>query len=259
MAELKFANAGLFVSNGKGCHVTRIPINNEIILVKSGTLHIRAGNRHFAVTPGQWLILYKGIEHGGTENYEKKLSFFWGHFSGGEELLASCAQYGTSGRKDYFMQYFSMLINEQKFADSQKSCDLLMQLLLQETCRKNPLESSAENSSLAANAKRLLDLNFASPLSSAEIARELNCNVDYLGRLFRKEFNCSMMQYLNKIRCREAAYLLQTSTSSIKEIAFFSGFNDLPFFRKQFFRFYSATPGQYRKMYRPARVNTMNV
>ena len=56
-----------------------------------------------------------------------------------------------------------------------------------------------------------------------------------------------------RIEKKELEYL------SIKEIAFFCGFNDLPHFRRQFFRRYSVTPGEYRRVHRVGKVNTMNL
>lgn len=260
MSELRFEIAGLFISNGKGRHVTLATDTTELIFVKSGTLHIRVGETHYAVSQGQWLIMPCGIEHGGTEEYERKLSFFWGHFYGGEEELAKAIPYGTSLRRENFLNYFTILTNEQKYPDSQQTCNLLMKILLNETCRNAPSENNDPlASNLAQGAKRILDLKFASQVGSSDVAKELNCNVDYLGRIFRRAFSCTMIDYLNTKRCEEAATLLRYGTSSVKEIAFFCGFNDLAYFRRQFFRRYSMTPVQYRQLHKTEYINTMNV
>lgn len=260
MAELKFNVAGLFISNGKGIHVTRTINTSELIFVKSGTLHIRVGNSHYAVHAGQWLIMPAGVEHGGTQDYEKNLSFFWGHFYDGKEEISKSELYGNARRQDFFTGYFSMLIKEQEFPDNSEVCTLLMKILLKETRRHMENKTEASNaSSLAQSAKRIIDLKFDSPLSSSAVAEELNCNADHLGKVFRKAYNCTMLEYLNDKRCCEAEYLLRNGTSSVKEIAFFCGFNDLPYFRRQFFKRYSVTPTQYRQLNQTKDVNTMNV
>lgn len=260
MSDLKFEIGGLFISNGKGRHVTVITDTTELIFVKSGTLNIRVGEKEYAVNSGQWLIMPCGVEHGGTKDYEKNLSFFFAHFYGGEKELANAVEYGTSYRQEYFNSYFTFLLNEQKVAGGQKTCDLLMQILLNETARNNRPENIISTSSnLAGEAKRIIDLDFASPLTASVIAKNLSCNTDYLGRIFKKTFNCTMMEYLNNKRCEEAATLLQYSTSQVKEIAFFCGFNDMPYFRRQFFKHYSVTPLKYRELHQIKSVNTMNV
>ena len=260
MKNVTFEIAGLFISNGKGRHLTRTMSNHELIFVKSGVLHIREGERHFQVEPGQYLILHKDIEHSGTADYTKDLSFFWGHFDAPDQLLKRCHQYGQPARPDYFTQYFTLLINEQKNLSNQRTCELLMEILLNETCRE-PADNPAKPkvSELAESAKRIVNLRFADNISTADVAAELNCSKDYLSHVFQKTFGYSVLKYINLQRCREAAYLLRSSVSSIKEIAFFCGFNDLPHFRRLFFRRYSVTPRQYRRVHRVGNVNTMNL
>ncbi|MBQ6471715.1 MAG: helix-turn-helix transcriptional regulator [Victivallales bacterium] len=260
MRNVTFEIAGLFISNGKGRHLTRTLTNHELIFVKSGVLHIREGERSFQVSAGQYLILHKEVEHGGTADYEKDLSFFWGHFDCPDQLLKRCHQYGRPARPDYFTQYFTLLINEQKTLANQRTCELLKEILLNETCRE-PADSPVKTkvSELAEGAKRIVNLHFADNISTADVAAELNCSRDYLSHVFQKTFGVSVLQCINHQRCREAAYLLRTSLSSIKEIAFFCGFNDLPHFRRQFFRKYSVTPRQYRRVHRVGNVNTMNL
>ena len=139
MKKVTFEIAGLFISNGKGRHLTRTMENHELFFVKSGVLHIREGNRHFQVEAGQYLILHKNVEHGGTADYAKDLSFFWGHFDCPDKLLKMCRQYGQAARPDYFTQYFTLLINEQKTLGNQRTCELLMEILLkQRTPPPNP-------------------------------------------------------------------------------------------------------------------------
>ena len=260
MKNVKFELAGYFVSNGKGRHVTRVMDCHELIFVKSGVLHIREADRFFEVKAGQYIILRKGIQHGGTADYKKDLTFFWGHFDCSHARLKNCRQYGTSARPDHFTEYYTLLVNEQKTPDNSRTCDLLMEILLNETCRaETETPSRVKLPELAESAKRIIDLRFADSISTSDVAAELNCDSDYLGKVFRKAAGCTVLQYINHLRCREAAFLLRSSVSSIKEIAFFCGFNDLPHFRRQFFRQYSLSPGQYRRVYRLRKTNTMNL
>ena len=110
MGNVKFELAGLFVSNGKGRHVTRTMKCHELIFVKSGVLHIREADRRFELNAGQFLILHKGLEHGGTADYKKDLSFFWGHFDCSAKFLKQCHSCGSSARADYFTRYFTLLV-----------------------------------------------------------------------------------------------------------------------------------------------------
>ncbi len=258
--KIKFINAGLFVSNGKGSHCRRLAKNNELIFVKSGVLGICENGKKYSVKSNEFLILETGREHYGTEEYKKDLCFFWGHFEGGAEELKNCPNYGVVLRPGFFTEYFSMLINEQYTPDNQRTCDLLMQILLNETRRKPKNDNTpVQNSFLADKAKKIISLKFASKISSRDIAAELNCNCDYLGRVFHKAFGCSMLEYLNDLRCREAAYLLRESNASVKEIAYSVGFDDMTYFRRRFFKVFLMTPSRFRGISDIKRVNTMNI
>lgn len=228
--------------------------------MKSGILEICENGKKYSVTPNEFLILEKGREHYGTEEYKKDLAFFWGHFEGGEKELADGINYGKAVRPGFFTEYFSLLINEQYAPDNQRTCDLLMQILLNETRKQLKNDDNVpRNSYLADTAKKFITLNFASKISSRDIAAKLNCNCDYLGRVFHEAFGCSMLDYLNEMRCREAAYLLKESNASVKEIAFAVGFNDMTYFRRRFFKIFLMTPSRFRSISDIKRVNTMNM
>lgn len=53
-------------------------------------------------------------------------------------------------------------------------------------------------------------------------------------------------EFINTIRCRYAAQMLKESNTSIKEIAYHVGFNDIRYFRKAFKDLYGVTPQEYR-------------
>ena len=64
---------------------------------------------------------------------------------------------------------------------------------------------------------------------------------------FKKHLGVSCMDYLIHYRLKQAAELLQHSTSSILEIASTVGFTNLSNFNRQFKKTYQMTPSQYRK------------
>ena len=53
-------------------------------------------------------------------------------------------------------------------------------------------------------------------------------------------------EFINTIRCRYAAQMLKENNTSIKEIAYHVGFNDIRYFRKAFKDLYGVTPQEYR-------------
>ena len=256
-SPVQFCNGGLFISRGRGRHITRVIDNYELIFVRSGVLSIQEDGRSFEVSKGQYIILYPGRIHGGTRDYPANLSFFWGHFLCDPSFLAALPQYGTVARANWMSEYYSLLLNAQREANNQQACNLLLQLLLNEAVQ-SPLAADAQSSAkyFAEEARRIIILNYADELSTASIAAQLRCNPDYLGRLYHDAFGLTITDEINKVRCSYAAELLRNSTASLKEIAWHCGYNDEAYFRRRFQRIYAMSPAQYRALHGREHINS---
>lgn len=253
--DYHFTNGGKFISRGSGRHITRVIDSMELIYVIAGTLDMFEEDRHFHLRSGDFLYLYPGRLHGGLTPYSANLSFFWGHFTGKDSLPEQIPQTGHICHPGRMGDYISMLLTEQTLDGDRISCDLLLALLMNETSRVGD-DDSAEGKSLANAAERFLKQHFTEAVSTASVAEELNCNADYLGRLFRQQFRCTLTDYLNQLRLNHAASLLAAGCSSIKEAAYNSGFSDLAYFRKRFLREFSMRPSEFRKQRLAGHINT---
>ena len=66
-------------------------------------------------------------------------------------------------------------------------------------------------------------------------------------RLFKKDMNCSLSQYIIKEKCRTARYMLLNSQASCTEISSFLYFASCSHFVNCFKKEYGLTPNAYRK------------
>ncbi len=80
-----------------------------------------------------------------------------------------------------------------------------------------------------------------------QLAEQASMNAQYFCRFFKSVTGKSPMAYLNDIRMREAAVLLQTSRLSVTEICLETGFHNLGNFMRAFREMYGCTPLAYRK------------
>jgi AraC-like DNA-binding protein len=103
-------------------------------------------------------------------------------------------------------------------------------------------------SSLSSKSIAFVVRNYANPgLGSQMIADALSMNPTYLLRVFRKETNVSLHEYINDYRVKIAAELLESTSLPIREIRIRTGFtNDQNFFRV-FKRTYNVTPAAHRQ------------
>ena len=115
-------------------------------------------------------------------------------------------------------------------------------------------EYAAEH--LAELPRNHIRLHFDESLSTALLAEELQCSADYLNRLCRRSWGCTVTEEINRVRLAHACRLLLAGKLNVKEVAYESGFNDLAYFRRRFRALYGQTPAEYRKAHSLGHVNT---
>jgi len=91
-----------------------------------------------------------------------------------------------------------------------------------------------------------LDTNMA--LSLQQVSSELEINPAYLSREFSKHFdNLSFGDYIRKLRIEKAMNLMDTTSYSLTEIAYLTGFSDQSHFTRIFKKQTGQNPSVYRK------------
>jgi len=156
---------------------------------------------------------------------------------------------------DVFLSaYFQSMLTY--FNGSQKPSDLLLEIKLKEFVIN--ILSTPHNPSLAAYFRSLLDYekpairqimeaNFNFNLSLEEFARLCHRSVSSFKRDFKKLYNVSPGKWLLNKRLEYSALLLKNSDSSITQIVFECGFEDLSHFSRAFKEKFGVSPLNFRK------------
>lgn len=252
--------AGLFLSRGQSRHPTRIIDSHELIFVRSGRLGMFEENEKFDLRPGQTLLLRAGHRHGGTADYPPDLSFYWVHFrlpplarSRKRMLLPRTA---TLSRPEVLTEYLRRYLDEREEGLNTVTGGALLLLMFREVARASE-QSSARGAGmvLAERAWRYIVAHAHEPISTADVARRLRCNPDYLGRVFRAARGCSLVQAIHRRRIHEAKALLLEGEESVEEIARRCGFSEACYFRRVFRRVEGLSPRTFRRLYSRVHVN----
>ncbi len=82
--------------------------------------------------------------------------------------------------------------------------------------------------------------------SLSELSKELKISSYHLSMTFTQQIHENFRTYINKYRVNHACALLKNTSLSIEEVAFDSGFNSKVTFHRQFKKFMSVTPSEYR-------------
>lgn len=263
---LKAQTAGLFISPGRGIHPDRVITSHELIFVRSGCLHIEEEGTPFAVGPGETLLLWPGLRHRGTRDYEKDLSFYWIHFliSGNRRTARTsagrtplrCPQHARPGAPARLAELYHRFLDDQEAGNLLPGQGgLLVGLMLLELTRP-AAAASPDDDSLANRAQQFIAAHFTRGIHAGDVAAAVGRNPDYLARVYRRVFGCTLSDAIHRRQIAEARQLLRESPSNMEEIARACGFRESRYFRQLFFEHQGMNPRAYRNLYLRQHINT---
>jgi len=93
---------------------------------------------------------------------------------------------------------------------------------------------------------KYINEHIADSLMIEELARMVHVSHNHLTRSFKKRFNQTVIDYINKQRMIMAGELLKDSKASISMVSDWVGFDNYSYFTKQFKKYYGKTPREYQ-------------
>jgi AraC-like DNA-binding protein len=114
--------------------------------------------------------------------------------------------------------------------------------------------SRKKNASITEDAKRkiqevveYLESNYTREISREGLAEMLSIHPDYLGKLFKVYIGKSMNEYINDLRIKRSIELLKLGESSVIDIAFSVGYENLSTYYRAFQSVTGRRPSDYQK------------
>lgn len=101
--------------------------------------------------------------------------------------------------------------------------------------------------SVMEKAKDYIRQNFQKDLTLDEVSKIVDISPYYFSKLFKQETGENFIEYLTKIRMKNAEKLLLAPSYSIKEICVMSGYGDPNYFSRIFKKYEGVTPSEYRE------------
>ena len=265
--RLKFepSNGGLFVSPGHGIHPERVIDSYELILVRTGTLVLGEQTTVFTLEQGDTLVLWPARVHRGIAPYAQNTSFYWIHFYTKTDIRSpicdgpSLPQHCRLPEPLRLTELFLRFLDDQEHhrLDKEYASTLVRLMLLEIALQIRPHFASEKRAQLLANqAQTLITRNFREPLSTSIIARKLNRNPDYLGRVYRQTYGCNPTEGIHRVRMKHAKNLLLLTCMNVDEIAVACGYEDADYFRRVFRRFFDMQPRRFRTLHMKQHLNS---
>jgi AraC-like DNA-binding protein len=113
----------------------------------------------------------------------------------------------------------------------------------------NHYEENRENNKIASSAIRFIDENYMLDIDMKDVANHVHISYSQLSRIFKKQNEITINNYLNKVRLSEAQKLLKCTNESINLITQRVGFNSEYYFSNAFKRVVGISPREYRKKF----------
>lgn len=130
---------------------------------------------------------------------------------------------GTFRRKELFYRLLSVVYGNRDFCvESSRSSPILKGVLL-------------------------LKQSYLEALPIETFARESNMSISLFRQLFRKQYGMSPLQYRNLLRIHRARQLLEYDDSTVSEVAYASGFENVGYFCRCYKKYTGETPKQTRQ------------
>ena len=92
-----------------------------------------------------------------------------------------------------------------------------------------------------------VNTHYHQSITSVEMAKLTGLSTHYFSTYFKNHTGLTFCDYINRVRLFRALDLMETTTLSLKEIAFMVGFSSQAYFTRMFTRFFSVSPMQHRK------------
>ena len=94
--------------------------------------------------------------------------------------------------------------------------------------------------------REFIDQHLMYPISLDDVADKFHLSPEHLSRQFKKKTGEGITSYILRTKMERAADLIKTTDYPMKTVAELVGFENVPYFYKQFNRWFDCAPGEYK-------------
>ena len=234
-------------------HITRKWEKSVLLLMLKNELYFEEDGKAVSVRENTWYIQRGGLQQKGPKGSPAP-EYFYIHFDGmfkeapylGGGLLPTEGQFS----RDIVLPLIRELYACQNGIETAgKYENTIFRYLLYEL----KTESGAQTSGLSYQIAEYISRNFDKPLTLRQLALEFGYCEDYLGRVFKKQYQTSIHRYMTRLRLQKARQLLLHTDRGIAQIAFEVGYSEISLFYKSFFKEEGVSPAKWREQKRSGK------
>ena len=239
---------------GKSC-TSNLHKNIEILHFTAGCGRVICGENSYDVVPGDVVVVNSYLAHrvDAKETIVYNCLIIYDDFCEENGIDTSVTQFDAKITDKAVFSLYQNVIDQ--FADqsplwqARVRCSVLQLLILLCTehshRRSTPItEDSAFQSVIGAIG--YIKEHLQEKLTVENIAQHAGFSKYYFLRLFKRVTGCTVVQYVNLLRCETAKELLRSGNHSVKEAAMLCGFDNLSYFTNVFKKNTGFLPNEYK-------------
>lgn len=225
----------LYCTTGEGL----LLFDDKVIKIEAGMgFYLPANYPHqYYATAGKWDTRWVAFDGGGCEEFMKTIGF--------DEPKAFKIN-DLERIERLFERMHRALVNDDVFGNY-KASGLLYEFIIEIYCDLSGKKRSGVTSGAVERAVDYINSHYTQSIPLDTLGDYAGVTKQHLCRLFKKNFDCSVVEYITKRRLKEAKRFLITTTLPIETIAEKTGFCSSGYFAMMFRRFEDITPGEYRR------------
>lgn len=239
---------------GSGCH-SNLHKNIEVLRFLKGRGTVICGEKTYPVTPGSIMVINSYIPHQvlAEEDLFLHCLIIGSEFSADNCIDVTLLDFDTMVQSPETEALFDavMVAHEKQDAlwQARVRCGVLK--LLIHLCEKHAQARATAITEdhafqIIIESINYIMENLQHKLSVEQIAAHAGFSKFYFLRLFKRVTGCTVIQYVNLLRCEYAKELLRTGKHTVKETALLCGFDNLSYFTSVFKKNTGCLPGAYK-------------
>jgi AraC-like DNA-binding protein len=213
---------------------------NDLTYVIKGKAHYTINGKDYEMGPGDIIFLTEGVEKKAVsfpQNLMQCYSINFTSYPGSKYYPPPFPLFSHIGLKQDIINLFRELTicwSRQESGYIMRSRALLM-LILHRLSEILIYDVDCQTGDYRINkATRIIALHYPDKLTVNSLAKQVQLNTVYFGRLFKHETGVTVHQYIIRIRVRNAENMLQSGNYKVHEVAEHCGFSDVVHFYKSF-------------------------
>lgn len=230
--------------------------DNLLIYCFDGKGHVKTERWSGEVAAGELVLLPSGVSHQYAADSEDPWSVYWCHFSGTQALdyIEHMDYKETSpvvfvGHSPVLIAQFRSALyaasNAFNTASLVYAANSLKQILAYAAKLIDDLSTTHSGVDLD-SIQTLMLQNLDKPLTLDDLAEQANLSKYHFSKRYKQQTGYSPIQHFLKMKIDYACYLLDTSDSTVQEIAYKVGYEDGLYFSRLFKKLMGLPPRSYR-------------